>query len=138
MRELDYLLQLRRDIGSIDVRLKELESMVYPQAMNISDMPRGSSRKNTLEEYIIKWDRLHLKRHRLEVDILTRWAAMEKAFKEHGVTEAQQAVMKYRFFCGHTWKRCVNYMRVEYPETVWDEQKLFRIYRKVLTKMARQ
>lgn len=137
MRELDYILQLRRDIVSIDVRLTELESMVYPQAMNVSDMPRGGGHKNSLEEYIIKWDRLHNKRHRLEVDILMRWAAIEKVFNECGVTAAQQAVMKFRFFCGFTWKKCVNYMRAEYPETGWDEQKLFRIYRKVLLKMPK-
>ncbi len=134
MRELEYILKLRRDIDSVELRLEELKSLVYPGSQIISDMPRGGGYKNKLEEYIVKWDKLKGKKHRLEMEILRRWAAMEERFRECNVTEAQRDVMKYRFFYGRTWKKCVYHMRAEYPEAMWNEQKLFRIYRKVLEK----
>lgn len=139
MRLLNEILQLRRDIDSIAERAIELKQMTQPKAQTISDMPRGDGeRKNAIEEYIIKSERLHRKFvHKKEL-FIAKWSEFRRIADDCGVTEAQRDVIYYRFHNALPWKLCVARMEKQYPETTWNEQKLFRIYRKVLCKIDRK
>lgn len=136
MRQLDQILNIRRDINSYDLRIIELrQSMAYPKAQTISDMPRGGERKNSIEEFIIKLERLNRKRANLECRLNSKWKDIKQLFVDRGVTEVQSRVMELRFYHGLAWKRIVTEMEKLYPDTVWNEQKLFRIYRAVIGKI---
>lgn len=139
MRLLNEIMQIRRDIDSIQERLIELKQMTQPKAQTISDMPRGGGeRKNAIEEYIIKSERLQRKlKHKNELYI-AKWNEFCKIADDSGVTEAQIEMIKYRFYYALPWKICVVRMGEMYPETTWNEQKLFRMYRKVLCKIDRK
>ena len=138
MKELDDILQLRRDINSIDDRMTELKQSIFPKPQIISDMPRGGGeRKNGIEEYIIKFDRLERKKNRLCCEISNKWSELEKTFPDHGITEAQGRMLFFRFFYGMSWRCCVERMEEEYPQTTWNEPKLFRIYRKIIYKFKK-
>lgn len=138
MRELDEILRLRRDIVSIDVRLFELKQMTQPRAQVISDMPRGGGeRKNTIEEYIVKSEELQGKRIKLQKRIEKKWRGVVRMCKEAEITEAQQAMLELRFYYGLPWKQCMVRMQTLYPDGTWNEQKLFRMYRKILYKIDR-
>lgn len=138
MRELDEILKLRRDIESIDVRLMELRQMTQPKAQTISDMPRGGERKNAIEEYVVKSEELGRKRKKLKKTLDKRWHDIVIVCGNSEVTEVQLSMLKLRFYYGFPWKRCVVEMEKLYPDTTWNEQKLFRKYRKILCKIDRR
>ena len=138
MRQLDKILDLRRDIYSIEERLVELRQITQPKAQVISDMPRGGGeRKNLIEEYVIKAEKLERKLRRKRAELDNRWSEVVCVFNEAGVTQAQQTMMKERFYNAKPWKVCVKSMQKVYPDSKWNEQKLFRMYRDVLYKINR-
>lgn len=111
MRLLNEILQLRRDIDSIAERAIELKQMTQPKAQTISDMPRGGGeRKNAIEEYIIKSERLHRKFvHKKEL-FFAKWSEFRRIADDCGVTGAQRDVIYYRFHDALPWKLCVARM----------------------------
>lgn len=139
MKLLNEIIQLRRDMNSIIDRLTELKQMTQPKAQTISDMPRGGGeRKNAIEEYIIKSERLQGRLDHKEDLFAEKWSKFRKIADDSGVTEAQIDVIYYRFHDALPWKLCVARMERRYPETTWNEQKLFRMYRKVLCKIDKK
>lgn len=138
MRELDEILKLRRDIENIDERLWEVRQMTQPKAQTISDMPRGGERKNAIEEYIVKSEELRSKRKKIQKRLDKKWRYIEFICAESEITEVQLTMLKLRFYYGNPWKRCVTEMQKLYTDTTWNEQKLFRKYRKILYKIDRR
>lgn len=139
MKLLNEILQLCRDIDSIEERLIELKQMTQPKAQKIYDMPRGGGeRKNAIEEYIIKSERLKRKLVQKRKTFFEKWCEFCDLAKDSGVTEAQKEMIYYRFHEALPWKLCVSRMERQYPEATWNEQKLFRMYRKVLYKIDRK
>lgn len=135
MKQLDEIIELRRDINSIIERLSELKQMTQPRVQTITDMPRGGGdRKNVIEEYIIKLERLSKKLDDKKHELEKKWAAIKDLSQKAQLTEAQQEMIKARFYNALPWKKCVEVMKKLYPTTVWSEQKLFRMYYGVLSK----
>ena len=138
MKQLDEIIELRRDINSIIERLTELKQMTQPKVQTISDMPRGGERKNVIEEYIIKSERLQNKLNNKKLQLDRKWEELKKLCENAKLTEAQLKVITNRFYFAKSWRECVLIMRIAYPDTEWNEQKLFRIYRNVLSKLNRK
>lgn len=138
MKQLDEIIELRRDINSIIERLTELKQMTQPKVQTISDMPRGGERKNVIEEYIIKSERLQNKLNNKKLELDRKWEELKKLCENSKLTEAQLKVITNRFYFAKSWRECVLIMRTAYPDTEWNEQKLFRIYRNVLSKLNRK
>ena len=138
VREFDEILNIRREINDIDIRLYELKQMTQPKAQIISDMPRGGDRKNLIEEYVIKAEALHKKRDTLCYAIKEKWQGIESLFVVCGVKAEERYVMWLRFFNGLPWKKCSKEMCNEYKSDKWNEQRLFRVYRSVLVKVNKR
>ena len=136
MKQLDIIFNLRRDIDNIEERLVELRQMTQPKSQVISDMPRGGGeRRNAIEEYLIKSEKLakqlDYKRRKLE----DHWEEACILFREAKVTVAQCEMLKERFYHAKPWKACLKRMSEVYPDSKWNEQKLFRMYRDVIYKI---
>ena len=136
MKQLDYILDLRRDILSIEERIVELRQITQPKAQVLSDMPRGGGeRKNLIEEYVIKSEKLNKKLARKKALLDSKWEELIRLFDLAGVSQAQRDMMTARFYYAKPWKACVKHMRKKYPDAQWNEQKCFRVYRKILYKI---
>lgn len=137
MKELDRILELRRDIESIDERLESLKLMTQPKAQVISDMPRGGERKNSIEEYVIKSERLHNKREYKQRCIDKEWARLVVWFDEANLSREQKTMLRLRFYKGKPWKVCLWRLRDKYSGQKWSESKLFRLYRNAVDKLCK-
>lgn len=139
MKELDYILKLRRDIESVNERLDELRAMTQPKGQVISDMPRGGGeQRNTIEDYIVKSEELTAKRDRLEHEIDEKWDDMYLICKAANLTAEQMTLLRYRFYSGNAWKKCLKWMEQEFPHQNWSESKMFRLYSTSLCKINKQ
>lgn len=135
MKQLDEIIELRRDINSIVERLSELKQMTQPRVQTISDMPRGGDKKNVIEEYIVKSERLQKKLDKKSRELESKWGELKILFCKAKLTDAQQNMIRARFYYAKSWKECTGVMESLYPSAKWSEQKLFRIYRNVLSKL---
>ena len=135
MKELEEILQFRRDIESIDERLAELILLTQPKAQTISDMPRGGQSKNSIEEYVIKSEKLQKKRDHFQKLIDARWSQLEKRFKTARISGEQKVMLRLRFYRGLPWKVCRQRLQKKFPEQGWSESKLFRLYRAAVGKL---
>lgn len=134
LKQLDEIIELRRDINSITERLSEIKQMTQPKIQTISDMPRGGERKNVIEEYIVKSEKLSEKLENKKNELESKWFAIKELSEKAQLTQAQQNMIKARFYYAKPWKECVKSMRKMYPTSSWSEQKLFRMYYSVLSK----
>lgn len=129
MRELEQCLELRRKINSINERIEELRSTVEtPKCQILSDMPKGGGERNTLEEYIVKLERLEQRKAVIKQRLVSDWRSISTFLKQNGVNNDVILMLKYRFFYGCRWKKCAVYMQ-------WNENKCFREYRAFLSKI---
>lgn len=136
MRELDEILKTRKKMRDIEIRIYELREIVrQPKSQIISDMPRGGDRKNTIEEYIVKLERLESKLHSLQKYIDEVWIGVEHIFDDCDIPIMHRKLMAFRFYDGNQWRKCVKLMAEKYHGVKWNENKLFRIYRNVLVKV---
>lgn len=138
MKQLDEILRLRREIDELRERISELKAMTQPKAQVISDMPRGGGeRKNTIEEYVIKSEKLREKLACKLVEFDEKWDGISRTFIKANLTVAQCTMMEARFRKAMPWRLCVKHMCNVYPSSKWNEQKLFRMYRNVLYKISK-
>lgn len=137
MKELEEILQLRRDIESLDERLAELILLTQPKAQTISDMPRGGQRKNSIEEYVVKLERLHNKRKYKQKCIDKEWSRLVVWFDKAHLSREQKTMLRLRFYKGKPWKVCLWRLRERYTEQKWYESKMFRLYENAVDKMCK-
>lgn len=128
MRELDELRALSQRIKEIEEKKLELKEMVQPRAQIISDMPRGGNPINTIEEYVIKMEKLDNDILKLEAAKKEIWNGLEVVFEKCGITNTEKQMLRARFYEGVSWKRCAKLVGE-------NENKLFRMYRAVLCKI---
>lgn len=138
MKELDQILRLRREIDKLKERIEDLKAMTQPKAQTISDMPRGGERKNSIEEYVVKSEELHSKLGKLEKRIENKWRDVLVTLNHCEITDAQCMMLKLRFYCGYPWKKVVKRMQELYPDTTWNENKVFSLYRRILYKIVKR
>lgn len=139
MKEFDTVLRLRRDIEELEERIRDLLIMTQPRAQTISDMPRGGGeQKNTIEEYVVKSEELNGKLNKLKKRIDRKWLEAIDVMKRCEITDAQRMMLELRFYQGMPWKKVTQAMQECYPETTWNENKVFRLYRKILYKIDKR
>jgi hypothetical protein len=126
--KLEKCLELRRDINSIDERIAELKLRIRsPKNQIISDMPKGNSRNNSIEEYLITLEKLESKKIKYNSRITDKWQLIYNKLINNGVSEEAITMLRYRFYYGYSWKVCADLMN-------WNKNKCFRVYRAVLSK----
>lgn len=139
MRELNECLRLSRDINEINERLVELRyKILSPKNQIISDAPKGGGGpNNAIEEYIIKSERLEKRKAAITARLDNCWAEALSVFKEREMPKTYISLMWYRFYKAHSWKKCISDMKGQYPDELWNENKIFRIYKTVNIKCKR-
>ena len=134
MIEFDECLRLRRDIIRIEERIFEMSCRAMsPKNQIITDMPKGGGEAiNSIEQYIIKTERLENQK-RFALDLLvSKWREIERMCNNCNIKKDVIIMLQYRFFFGLTWEKCANQMNKDFPNRKWNENKCFREYRHVL------
>ena len=137
MRALDRCLSLRRRLNEIDEKIELLQFNIdSPRSSVISDMPKGGGpRGNPLEEYVIKLEELENKRKRINAVLVELFKEVCSTMAKAGIDDQAREMMKYRFYHGQQWKACAVIMNKKYPQSNWNVNKCFRVYRAILCKI---
>lgn len=136
-KQFDKCLKLSRKIVDIDEEIIELKTMVMsPKNQAITDMPRGGGVANAIENYLIRLEKLERKKSNAEIERNQLWKEIKEICLASGVCEEETIrLLKERFYCGKSWNKCLNKMIKEYPNSRWNINKCFRVYRAVLCKI---
>lgn len=134
MKELDRVLELHRKIERLNDDIEELENLIRsPKSQPISDMPHSTSRTNAIELYIVKKERLIEKRKELCAEYNATWDGVVKKCNAVGLTTNEILLLFLRFYHGFPWRECTAIMAKS--NSKWNENKTFRVYRKVVEKL---
>lgn len=136
MLELRECLKIRHRINYIDMRITELREIFSSPKIQILSLAPSFSKgnANNFDRYLVKIDYLKEEREYLEERISEVWSSVEDKLKEEGVKRDHILLMKLRFYHGLPWKECGNKMKINYPKELWNEQKVYRVYRNVKDK----
>lgn len=136
MYELDECLKATRAIKDISEQIEEIRSRATsPKNQVITGMPRGSGGFGSKsDDFVIKLERLERKRRIMECRRDDNWKSALDTFHDMNVKAEHIHLMMFRFYCGLKWGRCRDIMAEEYPDQNWNMNKVFRIYRNVLSK----
>lgn len=132
MKQLDECKKYVEDIKKIDEDISEIESRATsPKGQRITGMPRGGSMGNQTESYMIKLEALEIRRKRLENSLLEKWEEARSILSENSVRNEFIELLWYRFCRGYKWKVCSEIMNKRYKDQNWNDNKCYRIYRKI-------
>lgn len=134
MQELDACLEKARDIQAKTELILEIKSRTMsPKNQIISGMPRGGGdNSNAMDDYLIRLERLTKAKVRLQKTLDKEWETAVNKIKKRGMGRADTIeLMRLRFYCGLSWKKCAQKMQKTYPNDRWSTNKCFRVYRKV-------
>lgn len=139
VRELKEIMKIHDDIKAIDERIEEIRTRIEsPKNQIISDMPRGGSSENVLEKALVKIERLETRKMFLHEMIVSKWHICEDFLNSCNIPDKQMVLMQYRYFYGLPWSKCVKEMKNEYPDEMWNENKVFRLHRQTITKIHKK
>lgn len=133
----DKIADTYQQIQSLYNKLFFLEvQATTPKSGEITGMPKeGGSTTNPIERYIIRKEEIQAKIHAKENTLKELWKCALDLMKQAGV-DGQTIKMMYMRFCrGMLWKECAAKMNKLFPNCTWNENKCFRKYREVLTKV---
>lgn len=137
MQELDNCLEYTRDIKAKDEIILEIRyRTLSPKNQIITDMPKGGGgNSNLMDSYLVKIERIERSKDALKEKRKLEWEKAKAKFNDTGITNAETVeLMRLRFCCGLSWKKCALKMKELYPESKWNINKCFRVYRDVCTK----
>lgn len=131
MKKLDTCLELYIKGKSIDEKIEEINALLYsPKVQDLSGMPKGSGgTESVVDKLVDKKEKLTDKRYEIEKQKFHCQQEIETMMKECNLTENEILLIKYRFFYGFSWKRVGK-------ELKWNENKVFRVYRKINTVLS--
>ncbi len=137
MEELEKIADLRDKIKDYEEQLEKLNlKNTAPKNQIFSDMPKSSSEKNSIEEYVIKKEKIQEKIDCCFEDIKTNWRLAVVKFKKAGLSKVEIKLMKYRYLFNFKWKLCRKKMQKMFPETKWTDNRVFFTYRAIKDKLA--
>ncbi len=139
MELLDDILRLR--IKAYKVKRKLFDLIARNTAAKspiMSDTPKGNGVKNSIEEYMIKKEKLEKRLDRLNAKIDSKWNELIPILEAAGATTSEQDVFKYRYYHGLKWRVCVLAMKKKYPDDNWNEPKAYRVHRKIMSKIDKE
>lgn len=141
MFELDECLKISKMLADIEEYIIELKyRTMYPKIQVVSDMPKGGGKQiNEIESYLIKLEKLDERKKFIQFDLDVHWCIALEALGARGVTDMEAIqLMKYRFYFGLPWKKCLKRMQEEYTDSKWTINKCFSTYRSILYKKKRK
>lgn len=134
---LDECLSISEKIKEIEDEITELESRTMsPKNQIISDMPKGGGKQvNNIESYLIKLEKLTQKKEDKKRELELWWKITLDEFKKIGVIEEEKiSLMKYRYYYGYEWKKCLCEMQSKYENSKWTINRCYYINHSILHK----
>ena len=127
MKLLDECREISADIKAVNEKIEEISlSISAPKNQSFDDMPKSSSSfENPIEKYIERKEQLEEDKKRLIESLDNKWDEVCEAFKPLNIPVNEMVLLYYRFHEGHSWKMCGKLLN-------WNENKLFRTYRKII------
>ena len=138
MQELNECLNLAREIKEKRELLAEMQyRSISPKNQILSGMPRGGGAQlNQIERNLIQSEKLKKAIRALEHERLETWKCATFRLKKAGVTNDEHIkLLEMRFFYGFSWKKCNAIVTNLFPNSKWDINKCFRVYRASLRKV---
>ena len=138
MKELNLCLELAKAIKEKNKSLVELKLKVASiKSPSFSDMPKGGGAYlNPHDEYLIKSERIQKQKERLQKRLNDRWSVVIAIFNKCDITDDETiTLMRLRFYKGFSWNNCLTIMKQVFPDSKWNANKCFRVYRSVLCKI---
>ena len=126
MKELERCLDLYRQGKVLDERIEEINTVLYtPRGQDLSGMPKGNGGAESIVDKLVdKKEKLENKRYEIERQKFDCRKQINEMMNECNLTDNEKLLIQYRFFYGLSWKRVGK-------ELEWNENKVFRIYRKI-------
>lgn len=136
----DEIASVRDKIKRTQNKIKYLQMEAdSPRSSSFSDMPKsGGNSGNPIEQYYIKKEELTEKLNSLKARLERLWQKAAHQMNVAGIDKQAQKMMYWRFVCGMKWEKCSNALDEKYPDSRWNVNKCFRVYRKVLCKMPKK
>ena len=118
------------------IMLSEVQAC-SPKSGKITGMPQGGGDVvNPIDKHLERKERLEGRLRVLEDKLSQQWEQALHLMKKARIDEQTQKMMYYRFYWGIQWKKCAEKLDKKYPDCKWNENKCFRKYREVLTKIS--
>lgn len=137
MSKLDECLAKTRKLKEIDEDILDLRSCAAsPKNQVITGMPRGGAGGNQHENYICRLERLEARRSKIASDREKAWNEAIRIISVDGIKVEYIELLKHRFYLGYKWEKCCKIMCKLYPESNWNMNKVFRVYRQILRKFS--
>ena len=131
----DECLNTIHTIKDFDERIMELKAIAYsPRSQALNGMPRGGG-VNAIEQYIVKIDKLEKRKKELQKWLDKVWNDAYNLMKSKDIADDEIQLMQLRFYSAHSWRACCAIMKKEHPDDLWNENKCFRVYRSILSKI---
>lgn len=131
VKKLDTCLELYIKGKSIDEKIDKINALLYsPKVQDLSGMPKGNGGTESIVDKLVeKKEKLTNERYEIEKQKFHCRQEIVTMMKECNLTENETLLIKYRFFYGLSWKRVGK-------ELGWNENKVFRVYRKINTVLS--
>lgn len=137
MKTLDDCLEETRKLKEINEQIAELKARTMsPKNQIITGMPRSGGGGNQNESYIVKLERLEARRDKIRARRAALWASIATACNDKKIKPEYISLLRHRFFKGLQWNKCCKLMCEEYPDSSWNMNKVFRVYRQILRKFS--
>lgn len=123
-------IETRRAIQRNEEKQAVIKAVILsPKSQAITGMPRisGGDPISAIDKYIIKQEALEQQHKELTTLIASQWNTAKQIMQRKGIDEKEIALMRERFYYGKSWNKCAKLLE-------WNENKVFRTYRKVLVK----
>ena len=136
--DFERCLDLHSRIREIDENILILKSKTMsPKNQIISDMPRGGSCRNSIEDYISKIEKLEDRKKEARNTINTLWeCSIIVELNRRRAKDETIELLYNRFVNGFTWNKCNEAMKTKYPMNNWNKNKCFRLYMDILHKKS--
>ena len=132
---LEQCLDKTRIIKELDEQIAELRARATsPKNQIITGMPRGGGGGNQSERYMERLERIEARRRKVALDRGILW---NKVLDLLAFENTEYHTMLWcRFFRGMRWNAVCDFLKENYPNSKWNMNKVFRIYRQILRKFS--
>lgn len=132
---LEQCLDKTRIIKELDEQIAELRARATsPKNQIITGMPRGGGGGNQSERYMERLDRIEARREKARAERSSLWNNI--ADRMEGMNTEYYSMLRFRFYHGLRWNAVCDNLKETYPNSKWNMNKVFRIYRQILRKFS--
>lgn len=113
------------DIIELKLKIKAAKCQI------ITDMPRGRAVGNSLENYLIKLEKLQSEKKALERQRNNIWQDVKSADCRLLENAEIMNMLYLRFYLNTPWNEVARRLKKLYPNTNWNANKCFRVLNKI-------